>query len=304
MHWSSPLSLRNRVEIFDLHQQQIIVDGTEALQEEDSNKPDLFRNFVCQALPTAPETCSQLHEDSETLVVRARVKTGLVSSLETGKLSDTELYQLKNEFLTRFQELLVSKPDPKNLTTTYDIDHPANSIFKSRSIEDRSQKLLLANFYDWAEQRRVAPSNDDHRHLCLSDESTLALKTISWNMLRHLEALVRIRDKNRKDASSEELDAIFKAPAIHRPKHPLLLAPQKYDQYKSIINRKNEDWWAPIKRIHDKLFEDTVQSGAYCELVIDCLFADENFMRQVFYRLDSVQKRANSDKYVTHNESY
>ena len=290
MQWSSPVSLRNRVEIFDLHQQQIIINDSEIL-EEYPKKSDLFHNFVCQALPDATETCSRVREANKTIVARAREESGQVSSLESGKLSDTQLYQLKFAGLEREESFI----------STFNVD-PAQSIFRFKRVANKVEKLISANFYDWAERRRAAAYNDSHRQLCLSEESTLALKSISWNMLRHLEALVRIRDKEIEENGSEELKQLFRASEIHQPKHLLLLSPQKYN-HEFISYRKDEGWWAAIKRNHDILFEKAVESGAYCELDLDSLFSDENFVKQIFFRTDDVRHRKNSLKYHKSNKS-
>lgn len=293
LQWSSPLSLRNRVEIFDLHQQQIVINADETMQAE--NSKELFHNFVCQALPAAAETCSQVREANETLVERARAKGGLVSSLETGKLSDTQVFQLKSAAHDRFPELEQSKRSKKNFTTVYDVD-PAHSVFQYRAKKHVVENLIRANFFDWVQHRKAAASDDGHRQFCLSDESTLALKTVSWNMLRHLEALVRMRDNDLQGDASNRLRDIFEAPALHRPKYPLLFSPRKYDHewngYES--NQQDEDWWVTIKRNHDKLFDQTVDSGAYCELDLERLFADEHFVKQIFYRSEDIRKRKNA----------
>ena len=119
-------------------------------------------------------------------------------------------------------------------------------------------------------------------------------------MLRHLEALVSIRDKEIEENGSEELKQLFRASEISQPKHPLLLSPQKYN-HKFIDYRKDEGWWAAIKRNHDILFEKAVESGAYCELDLDSLFSDENFVKQIFFRTDDVRHRNNSLMYHKSN---
>jgi hypothetical protein len=260
--WSYPPSLRNRVEIFDLHQQQIVINpNNETLQEEE---PDLFCEFVCQALPAAPETCLHLRFAEKKPVRRVRKKSGPVSCLETGELSDTQLYQLRSAA-------------------------KSNTWLKRISVSTKSSSVST-KFYDWTRQRKNATSDDGHRLLCLSDESTLALKVASWNMLRHLEALVQMRDEARQEGGVSEQQELFKAPETFRSKYPLLLSPKKYDHHvllqqnrsESNLNQKDEDWWAPIKLAHDDLFDQTVESGAYCELDLDRLFADEDFLKKVF----------------------
>eukprot|EP00531_Pseudo-nitzschia_arenysensis_P019614 CAMPEP_0116151338 /NCGR_PEP_ID=MMETSP0329-20121206/20040_1 /TAXON_ID=697910 /ORGANISM="Pseudo-nitzschia arenysensis, Strain B593" /LENGTH=139 /DNA_ID=CAMNT_0003647937 /DNA_START=199 /DNA_END=618 /DNA_ORIENTATION=- len=132
-----------------------------------------------------------------------------------------------------------------------------------------------------------------HRLLCLSKESAKKLRNASWNLLRHLEALVRLREDNRATADSingaEKDSKIFTvgtahAAAVARPKVLRLLSPNSYN-HSSIFSDKNNsvDWWAPIKRAHDELFEKAVDRGEYCELDLDRLFADEDFLIQVFY---------------------
>ena len=48
---------------------------------------------------------------------------------------------------------------------------------------------------------------------------------------------------------------------------------------------------------HDRVFEETVDSGAYCELDLDSLLSDENFVRQIFYRTEDISQRKNSLEY-------
>ena len=288
LKWSSQRSLRNSVEIFDMHQQQIIVSNNENKTLEDEKSPDLFRDFICQSLPTALETCSSLQrtKGKKALVVRARTKGSPVSSLETGKLSDTLVHQMIHAANDRFPELQKSttkrKEGAPNITY-YDVDI-ARSIFIGKTF-----KRLADNFYDWALRRKEKSFDDGHRQLCLGKDSTLALKTASWNMLRHLEALVRMRDDDRTQEADEQKQQhqLFGALTISRPTHPLLLSPNKYSHGglpSENENKTDEDWWSPIKRAHDDLFQQTVDTGAYCELDLDRLFADHNFVKQVFYK--------------------
>ena len=114
-------------------------------------------------------------------------------------------------------------------------------------------------------------------------------------MLRHLEALVRMRDDDRTQEAEDQTKQqqqqqhhhqLFVAKEISRSKHPLLLSPNKYNRGglpNEIENKNEEDWWAPIKQAHDELFEETVANGAYCELDLDRLFGDHDFVKQVFY---------------------
>jgi hypothetical protein len=292
LKWSSQRSLRNSVEIFDMHQQQIVVSNNKNETLEDEKSPDLFRDFICQSLPTALETCSSLQrtKGKKPLVANDRIKSGPVSSLETGKLSDTLVRQMIHAANDRFPEHQKSATKRKEgapIITYYDVDI-ARSIFNDQTFE-----RLADNFYEWALRRKEKSSDDGHRQLCLGKDSALALKTASWNMLRHLEALVRMRDDDRIREADEQKQQqqLFGALAISRPKYPLLLSPNKYNhgglpnaRNSENENKNDEDWWAPIKRAHDELFQQTVERGAYCELDLDRLFADHDFVKQVFYK--------------------
>lgn len=287
LRWSSPLSLRHRVEIFDLHQQKIMIPRNNETVEEEYD-PNLFRDFACQVLPDTAETCSHLREVNKRVIQRVRAKSGPVSSLESGKLSDTKYRQLLSAANDRLPEREFKRKGrkdqdlPEQIGITFDVDLK-KSVFKDgRHLRD----FIEDNFYDWTRQRNATGANDGHRQLCLSEESTRKLRNVSWNMLRHLEFLVRLREKNNDHRPKE----LFSALALHRPKHPLLLSPGKYDH---VDTKAYGDWWEPIKRAHDELFEETVERGAYCELDLDRLFADENFVRQVFYQ--HPQKNSSND---------
>ena len=42
-------------------------------------------------------------------------------------------------------------------------------------------------------------------------------------------------------------------------------------------------WMIPVKAAHDASFDEYVSSGAYCELDLDALFDDKEFVRFVFH---------------------
>jgi len=266
LKWTAPRSLRYRVDLFDMHQQQI----KPANETNASDKPDVFRDFICQALPNAPSTCLRLHQDKEEIVSRAR-KTSTGSPLETGELSTTQFDRLRQKTVEWFPQL--SKKDTN----------------KPRTYENVSEKdftgfaRLKQNFKSWVDARakrlqESGETDDGHRWLCLSEESTKKLRNASWNMLRHLEALVRIREEATK---GKDDSYIFEAPDNDaRPKHPLLLSPNKH---RHTPQDEQGDWWGRIKRDHDDLFDKTIANGVYCELDFERLFADDDFVLHVFY---------------------
>ena len=60
LKWSSTPELYERVEIFDFHQQPLY--GKEQADSKETTKHNLFADFVCQSLPSAPNTCRHLME--------------------------------------------------------------------------------------------------------------------------------------------------------------------------------------------------------------------------------------------------
>jgi len=54
--------------------------------------------------------------------------------------------------------------------------------------------------------------------------------------------------------------------------------------------------WDRIRKVHDALFEETESNGAYCELDIDGLLADKDFVREVFYTMPAGPTQEGSSK--------
>ena len=276
--WSSQPSLRNRVRVFDMHQQPLVRSGDHDVNNQ--TKPDIFREFVCQALPNAPQTCAMVSQGVTAKTVRVRKKSeDLVSSLVTGKLTDTEQLQLKFAAMERFGLKDTRKKNQKPLP--FETPDPEESILGTRN----SNSKLSANFERWVRMyprpdRTDDEDDDDPGQICLGEESLRRLRNASWNILRHLEALVRTRNRDH-----QPFDHPFRLDAVDRP---LLLSPPSRpaaggDGDDDPPGVDEEAKWAPLKIVHDEMFDETVQSGAYCELDVDRLFADETFVREVFF---------------------
>jgi len=275
LKYTANRSFRDRVDIFDMHQQHIqSVPSDEANDANATKKMDVFRDFVCQALPDAASTCSELHtQNKKPIEKRVRTKVSGFVALETGRMTDTQDTQMKRKADSWFEELRGA-----NSTHIYENLTWEDSIMYNVSVKI-SKRRMRKNFESWVKKRakrlQESPESDDgHRLHCLGEESSKKLRNASWNILRHLEALVRLRD---------EIDShyIFEAVDAARPKYPLLLSPNKYNH--SNVS-EDADWWGPLKRAHDDLFEKTVESGAFCELDLEHLFNDEDFVRQVFLK--------------------
>ena len=294
LKWSAPRSLRDRVDIFDMHQLQIKPN----INDTEANAPDLLRDFVCQAIPAADFTCSKLLNNTKPLVKRERNKEGGVSFLQTGKMTDTLYEQMKQKVFELFPEIRIGRSQSKSTSKFFETNKNftwKDSIFYSERGNPAGYNQMRINFESWTQQRAEKQalgdiSDDGHRQLCLGDKSIEKLRNVSWNILRHLEALVRLRDDNQVKEGSDNggIDStidIFSAPDFARPEYPLLLSPNKYDHSKFPSESENLDWWGPIRRAHDDLFNTTIESGAYCELDLDRLFADEDFLKHVFFTL-------------------
>ncbi len=294
LKWSAPRSLRDRVDIFDMHQQQIKPNNNDA----EANAPDLLRDFVCQAIPAADFTCSKLLNNTKPLVKRERNKGGGISALQTGKMTDTLYEQMKQKVHEFFPEIRTGRFQSKQTSKFFETNKNftwEDSIFYSEQGRPAGYNQMRKNFESWTQQRAEKQSlgdisDDGHRQLCLGEKSIEKLRNISWNILRHLEALVRLRDDNqvKEGSGNGGIDStmdIFSAPDFGRPEYPLLLSPNKYDRSKFPSESENLDWWGHIRRAHDDLFNTTIESGAYCELDLDRLFADEDFLKHLFFTL-------------------
>eukprot|EP00531_Pseudo-nitzschia_arenysensis_P009516 CAMPEP_0116142772 /NCGR_PEP_ID=MMETSP0329-20121206/15087_1 /TAXON_ID=697910 /ORGANISM="Pseudo-nitzschia arenysensis, Strain B593" /LENGTH=705 /DNA_ID=CAMNT_0003638031 /DNA_START=151 /DNA_END=2268 /DNA_ORIENTATION=+ len=306
--WTAPRSLRDRVDIFDMHQQQII-DPSMVNETDGANKQEVLRDFVCQAIPNATSTCTKLHsvEDEETYKKRSRKKNGHLSVLDTGILTDTHEQTLKHRVADFFPEVRkkVLKKVPKSMQRMQDIRAAGNYTFEDSIFYGKRMgqglRRMKENFATWAQERAQKRKDDEnfddgHRLVCLGNNWAARLRNASWNILLHLEALVRLREGNRipegsniddegdvgDDSTTVNMD-LFRAPGAGRPKYPLLLSPSKYDNSMDPLRRLEKDWWKPIRKAHNELFEKTKENGSFCELDYFRLFEDENFVKTVFY---------------------
>jgi hypothetical protein len=137
-------SLRNRVGIFDVHQQQIVINPVK--DEERQENPNLLRDFVCQTPPSASHTCSQLQQDAKTkqeLKLRKKGRVHSRSPLETGELSDLQCSQLARAASLRLPVPEIAGADHKNCR--------------------KENGRLKRKFLGWARQRKDDNSDDGHQ---------------------------------------------------------------------------------------------------------------------------------------------
>ena len=281
--WSSlknKETMFGRVHVFDMHQQEV---GTIANNNDSSNngsgvntnatttakqqqRRDLFADFVCQMIPAATSTCRNLTAEFETgdkkeLVLRTRF-----SKMKNGELGFVS---------TQDQIRIIQAGSIFNPTFA---EEAADAKFLNRN-------KLMKRIDQWFVTRRrqdnvTTESLERAYKRCLSAESQSKLKSISWQYLSTLLSLVRNQSRRRP---TEMTRSLFRSST---PTDHLILsssssaAQQKEDrssldhyQY-SYSDLEEESWKIPVKKEHDKLFDEyrMLPSSPFCEIDIPKLF--------------------------------
>jgi len=120
---------------------------------------------------------------------------------------------------------------------------------------------------------------------CLSKKSEDQLKLASWNFFRHILSLVRMHSSSRQQQS---LSSLFRSSSSSmKTNHNLILSSEFQEQLQQKHqNDEGHDLYSLmilVKAAHDASFDEYVASGAYCELDLDTLFDDKEFVRFVFF---------------------
>ena len=214
------------------------------------------------------------------------MKTTAKSAIETGILSDMLIRQLIIRAKESFPELGKSPKASKGgksqkaVKSVYsDKFDPKQNVlwlpFGGPPLANKNIGPMEMNFYVWATKHRNK-DDDNPPVLCLDQTSLDRLRLASWNMLLHLHYL--------DSQSTHDHYVPDRTNNNNMPKYPLLFAPF----VRSVSNGNIHDIpspkdWKRLRKAHDDAFWESANNGKYCELDLDRLFDDDDFVGTVFY---------------------
>lgn len=242
LKWSSTPELFERVDILDLHQQT----SKGAPSEETEGVPpktDVFADFVCQSLPSATHTCSDL-------------AGGHHEAIEM-RSSDTKHF--------------ATIPD-KNRINQHARQIPAyNQTFLYEG-EGKIKVNQRMNTWFRKNRRRVGPLT-----VCISEASRDRLKRASWGFLRQMILLSRSHAASRKKTDDRYYRSLFRS---SKPTDHLLLSSQVF--FGDGEDYEDDSWMGPAKAAHDRSFDAFLEKGKLCQVNVEKLFENEDFVETVF----------------------
>jgi hypothetical protein len=208
-------------------------------QQQKQSEDDMFASFVCQIIPDASETCRHLTEDAIPILHRNDH-----SMVGVNSISRTDVHEILRRAQTKYGIRYPGKPGSERKGVTTKI----NECFRQ---EQQSQEYKK----------------------CIGAELSQRLKTASWNALLQMALLTKSHRLSRKQRRDEDYCAsLFRS--VNPTNHLLLTsACQSEDE--------NEDnsWMAPTKAAHDAAFDSYVAKEKYCQIDLDKVFADQDFVR-------------------------
>jgi hypothetical protein len=276
--WSSKPGLYDRVEIFDMHQQEY--NSNSSSMTTNNNKPgkqqNLFANFVCQMLPSASNTCRHLVEETDDESFRKRIRK-----------TDTKKLLSQHD---KYRFIQASRMKKLSLTPEFKSSHNV-TIPTGKELTNGIQRWLNN---DKNKQQNITGLSKR----CLKSESTQKLKVASWNFLLQQALLVRMHNKSRRKQQQQQRrshsQSKSKSNLIEssstKTDHLILSSqyPTSDDDNNNNDNDGDDDddddsWLMHIKAEHDKSFDEYVSTGAFCEIDIEKLFSNEEFINTVIF---------------------
>lgn len=259
--WSSQPSLQGHIDIFDLHQQELIPEeknDTTASASTSTNQTvviknkqqehNMFADFVCQNIP-AKTTCQYLIENTKNQIKR---KSGHDDNI----LLDQDVYRIIKEAIKR--KLLIPPPSLNNDSFRSMI--PVSKFIQKWFIEKvKQQRNEVNNNNDQSSSKKF---NINSYMICLNGKTKQKLKEVSWNFL--LQQILLIKEKSQQQQKHQShsqpqtpssnliLSSRFKFPTTTTTSHlddimhDGLLLPS---------------WLLPIKIGHDKSFDEYVNNN-------------------------------------------
>lgn len=306
--WSSQPSLQGHIDIFDLHQQELIPEeknDTTASASTSTNQTvviknkqqehNMFADFVCQNIP-AKTTCQYLIENTKNQIKR---KSGHDDNI----LLDQDVYRIIKEAIKR--KLLIPPPSLNN--DSFRSMMPVSKFIQKWFIEKvKQQRNEVNNNNDQSSSRKF---NINSYMICLNGKTKQKLKEVSWNFL--LQQILLIKEKSQQQQKHQShsqpqtsssnliLSSRFKFPTTTTTTshmddivHDGLLLPS---------------WLLPIKIGHDKSFDEyvnnnvqhqhggsdgvngsstdttTTTSSKFCQVNVTAILQNKEFVHHVFF---------------------
>jgi len=287
-----------------MHQQEAIFFGNNNNSNNNNNnnnnettvnnkKSNLFAEFVCQALPSAHHTCGYLQEEAnneyEQLVIRSRKQPTSNTTMTSASSMDVRQvfrkWQSLPELMKNNSNSILTKKYSmrkieKNINAWFNKNNKTRKNSKNRKNRGKNNENTNTN--------NLLDPNGPFKK-CLSKESEHRLKLASWNLFRHILSLVRMHSSSRQQQSLSSLFRSSSSLSSMKTNHNLILSSefQKQQPQNEIENANSDDeghsWMIPVKAAHDASFDEHVSSGSFCELDLDMLFDDKEFVQFVFF---------------------
>jgi len=241
--WTSQPELYDRVDIFDLHQQPIA--SRTRSQGGDSKNNDAPNDVFANFL------CQMVPTASKTCrhVVKSATKV-----IHERSRSPKGILSLPLNEICRIEAQARRTP---RLNTTV--------LYKNRA----HHSSRIPEWYNKQETEKKLGLKQ-----CLDSELTRRLKVASWNSLVQMVLLSRSHIMSRKQRDEKYYLSLFQSPT---PTDHLLLSSQYNHDHSD-----DDSWILPTKAAHDEWFDKFVGEGKFCQLDIETLMKDEDFIRYVF----------------------
>ena len=270
LKFSSRPELYDRIDIFDLHQQQHHQQQQQSVNNNNNNtikQQNLFPDFVCQSLPSASNTCRHLNERNKNPQKRSSHTTKFTSIQDKLRINQRARLIPELNSAALLYDLKGQKGVYKRIDDWF---HTKNN--HRRQAAESSASVDNDNDNDNDKQQNYSLKK------CLSSESMLKLKVASWNFLLQLVLLARVHSSSRqKRGRAQYFSSLFQSST---PTNHLLLSHQYHVENDN--NDNDESWIIPTKAAHDESFDEYISTGKFCELDIEKMFEDEEFVRFVF----------------------
>jgi len=267
-----------------------------------NNEPvqqNLFANFVCQMLPSATNTCRHLVEQTEDDEFRKRIR----KSKSLNLLSKDDMFRIIQA--TRMKKLSLTPKFKSSHHVTIPTGHKIKNGIQRwlNSNNKNKQQNIASSGSHGSNNRNITTTNTngssssssssdvyEHHELkrCLKSESTQKLKVASWNFLLQQVLLVRLHNKSRRKQSNTHMIELSSTTTDH-----LILSSQyptrddddddDHNKNKNGDDDDDDSWIIHIKTEHDKSFNEYVSAGAFCEVDIEKLFSNEEFLNTVIF---------------------
>jgi len=227
-------------------------------------------------LPSASNTCRYLTKETSDTRKRIRPQNRkLTTTADINRI--IQAFQEKRLSLLKFSKVR-SIPKRKHinqwLTRWYDKHH------NNDSDNSGSGSGSATNLYGL--QR------------CLSSEALQQFKHVSWNFLLQQVLLVRMHNTSRRQRRRRggPTSNLFESSSSTRTGH--LVLSSHYNQHEPTTTRKDNDHdhdsvfydslITSIKGGHDQLFDEYVATERICEMDIDKLYNNKEFLKEVIFR--------------------